>query len=104
MKSGIRGYPALDADRVREPALLARRSSAIIATPLIDVTTGGAVLIALYLVPAIIALVRDHHRKRSIIAIDVLLGWTMIGWIVALVIACRPRHPGPANAGASPAA
>ena len=44
----------------------------------------GAVL--LYFLPAIIA-----HNKRDFTAIflvDLLFGWTVIGWIIALVWAC----------------
>ncbi len=50
-------------------------------------------IILLYFLPAIIA-----HNKRDFTAIflvDLLFGWTVIGWIVALVWACsaeaRPR-------------
>jgi len=47
----------------------------------------------LYFVPAIIA-----HNKRDFAAIflvNLFLGWTVIGWIVALVWACaaETRHP-----------
>lgn len=43
-------------------------------------------MILLYFLPAIIA-----HNKRDFTAIflvDLLFGWTVIGWIVALVWAC----------------
>ncbi|QZT33716.1 superinfection immunity protein [Caldalkalibacillus thermarum TA2.A1] len=39
----------------------------------------------LYFVPAIVALVRKHHNKMAIIALNVLLGWTLLGWVGALV-------------------
>ena len=47
-----------------------------------------AYLVILYFLPSIVAVCR---RKRSDLAIGVLnlfLGWTLIGWVVALVWAC----------------
>ncbi|MGH9476966.1 MAG: superinfection immunity protein [Terriglobales bacterium] len=64
------------------------------------------VLASLYFLPAIVA-----YRKRNFTAIfllDALLGWTVIGWIIALIWACAdsdspPRVvviPAPAGGGA----
>jgi len=44
-------------------------------------------LIGLYLIPTIVALTRDHHNKGPIIVVNVFLGWTFIGWVVALAMA-----------------
>lgn len=41
--------------------------------------------LALYVLPAFVAYQRDHQSKGAILALDVLLGWTALGWIVALV-------------------
>ena len=51
-------------------------------------------LIAVYLLPTIIAEVRHHHQAGMVAAINVFLGWTLIGWVVALAIACSyvPRE------------
>jgi hypothetical protein len=38
-----------------------------------------------YLLPTWIALSRRHHNRGAIIALDVLLGWTVFGWFGALV-------------------
>lgn len=38
-----------------------------------------------YFLPAIIALVRGHHNGFAIFLTTLLLGWTVIGWIVALI-------------------
>jgi len=38
-----------------------------------------------YLLPSIIALKRDKHNKSAIIMLNVLLGWTLVGWVVAMV-------------------
>lgn len=42
---------------------------------------GGVV----YLLPAIVAHGRNHPQRGSIIILNVLLGWTIICWIVALI-------------------
>ena len=49
------------------------------------------------LIPTIIAVKRRHPDTAAIVAVNLLLGWTLIGWVVALVWSLR----GPA-AGASP--
>jgi hypothetical protein len=39
----------------------------------------------LYLVPAIIAASRAHHQAAAIVVLNIVLGWTALGWIGALV-------------------
>ena len=41
--------------------------------------------VAIYFLPSIIAGIRDHHNGASIAVLNLLLGWTFIGWVVALV-------------------
>ncbi|HHH9302141.1 TPA: superinfection immunity protein [Pseudomonas aeruginosa] len=43
---------------------------------------GGVVL---YFLPAIIAENRKHHNKGAITVLNLLLGWTFVGWVAALV-------------------
>lgn len=43
------------------------------------------VLIPLYLLPSIIVIVRRHPQRIAIIALNVLLGWSLLGWVGALV-------------------
>lgn len=45
-------------------------------------------VIALYFVPFIIGIVRRHPNLGPILIVTVLLGWTGIGWVVALAMAC----------------
>jgi hypothetical protein len=47
----------------------------------------GAFL-TLYELPAIVAYRKKHPRFLAILCLNILLGWTIIGWIVALVWAC----------------
>lgn len=44
--------------------------------------------VAIYFLPAIIATKRDHPNGVSIIVLNFFLGWTLIGWVAALVWAC----------------
>ena len=44
------------------------------------------IIIALiYFIPTIIALVRHHNYKLYVIGINIILGWTLIGWIACLI-------------------
>jgi hypothetical protein len=47
-----------------------------------------AVLTGFYLLPWAIAATRSKQNTGVIVLINVLLGWTFIGWIAALVMAC----------------
>lgn len=60
----------------------------------------------LYFVPAAIAAVRRHHNANAIFLLDLFLGWTFVGWVIALVwsvTAVQPR-PGAASLYARPSA
>jgi hypothetical protein len=53
-----------------------------------------------YFVPTWVAMHRRVPNTGSVMAIDVFLGWTIIGWAVALAMACRDvpaplMRPGP---------
>ena len=41
-----------------------------------------------YFVPSVVAVVREMPNKGSVIVVNVFLGWTFIGWVVALAMAC----------------
>jgi hypothetical protein len=42
-------------------------------------------LICLYFLPAIIASNIKHKNKDAIGVLNLLLGWTFIGWVIALI-------------------
>ncbi len=46
-----------------------------------------AVVGAIYFLPTIIAANRQHHNVGAIVVVNLLLGWTFIGWVVALAMA-----------------
>ena len=47
-----------------------------------------ALAAALYLLPAIVAYKRKHHNRLAILLLNILAGWSFIGWAVAMVWAC----------------
>ncbi|QQK77618.1 superinfection immunity protein [Salicibibacter cibarius] len=46
---------------------------------------GIAVAIGIYGIPTIIAFTRNHKNKTAILALNILLGWTFLGWVACLV-------------------
>lgn len=50
---------------------------------------------AAYFVPTFIARFRSHHNFVAIMMVNVLLGWTFLGWVVALVWAFTNPAPAP---------
>ena len=45
--------------------------------------------IGAYFTPLVVALARKVPNRGSVVVVNVLAGWTVIGWIVALAMACR---------------
>jgi len=56
----------------------------------------------LYFLPAYLA--RNHPNFTAILLLNLLAGWTFIGWIIALVWALSSQRPGQPAAPAQPAA
>lgn len=55
---------------------------------------GQTVLLVIYLAPSIMAFMDDEYprlstRNRVVLLVNVLLGWTGIGWLVALIVLVR---------------
>jgi hypothetical protein len=47
----------------------------------------------MYFPPSIIALARSKRDLTAIVVLNVFLGWTAIGWVVALVWALKTDIP-----------
>jgi hypothetical protein len=43
------------------------------------------VLLAIYFLPNFMAGFRKHHNGSAILVLNLFLGWTVLGWIVALI-------------------
>jgi Superinfection immunity protein len=48
-----------------------------------------AVLCVPYFIPAIIAFARNKKSRVAILALNFFLGWSIVGWVVALVWAVK---------------
>ncbi|MGD0643171.1 MAG: superinfection immunity protein [Roseiarcus sp.] len=46
---------------------------------------GGLLLLVFYFAPSIIALIRGHLSTAAIFVLNLILGWTFVGWIIALI-------------------
>jgi hypothetical protein len=52
----------------------------------------GLLLVAcLYFLPTIVAAARHVANDGSVAVINFFLGWTFIGWVVALAVAARSK-------------
>lgn len=50
---------------------------------------GGVIIVALvllYFLPSMLALAGGKRRKWKIIAVNVLAGWTVVGWIASMIM------------------
>ena len=55
-----------------------------------------AVVSAAYFMPTVVAVARSHHRRLAIAAVNVFIGWTIFGWLVAYYWALTPvEHAAP---------
>ncbi len=51
-------------------------------------------LIGLYALPTVVAYKKHKRNAGGICVVNMLLGWTFIGWVVALAwSACEDEHP-----------
>ena len=53
---------------------------------ILTLATGG------YLLPWAIAATRGKSNSGTIGWLTLLLGWTVVGWVIALVMACQPHR------------
>ena len=62
-----------------------RPASAVISI-IVAILTGG------YMLPWMIAALRGESNAWPIFWLNLLLGWTVVGWVIALVMACMPHQ------------
>ena len=46
--------------------------------------------ILLYPLPALIAYINRRKHARAIMLLNLSFGWTFLGWVLALILACMP--------------
>ena len=62
-------------------------------TPALLPLLGLPLFVAVYLAPTIVAAKRGHHHAAPIFVLNLLLGWTFLGWVASLVWAVMPVRP-----------
>ena len=48
--------------------------------------------LAVYFIPTIVAFVSQQENRVAIMVLDILLGWTLVGWVVSLVWAVKKNR------------
>jgi hypothetical protein len=83
-----------------EPVIIARSVESSSQADFVLAMLGVLAIAALYLLPAFIARHRKHPNVLSIVLLNVLLGWTLLGWVGALIWATSalPAEPTPKGA------
>lgn len=51
------------------------------------------VIVLVYFVPTVIAFTRGVSNSGSVFVLNLFLGWTLVGWVVALAMAARSTEP-----------
>ncbi len=52
---------------------------------LVGMIVGGLIGLAIYFVPTVVASLRNHRNVLAIAIVNLLFGWSCIGWVVALI-------------------
>jgi|SRR5262252_6603708 len=63
---------------------------------------GSAIFLPLYFIPAAVAFSWSHHNRVAILLLNIFLGWTIVGWVGALVWAATDPSPSNAPSAAQP--
>ncbi len=45
------------------------------------------IILAVYFTPWVVAWARQHPNRYAILCLNLFLGWTLVGWVVALSMA-----------------
>jgi hypothetical protein len=56
---------------------------------IIDYTLPVLLVLFFYNIPSLIAVARLHNNGRRIVAFNIVLGWTVIGWTWALALSLQ---------------
>jgi Superinfection immunity protein len=65
-----------------------------VAIDLVKTVVKALLITAAYALPALLAFYRRHGRAEAIAILNLLLGWTVVGWLAALAWALRSRTRG----------
>ena len=56
-----------------------------------------AMMLGFYLLPTLVAWLQQHHQLYAIAALNLLFGWTLLGWFGALIWAVARKEPPPSR-------
>lgn len=72
------------------------------ALPHIALVLIGLMVLLIYIYPTVAAIDHHHPQRWAIGLLNLLLGWTFLGWVAALVWAYyTPQSPPPQRSGAA---
>lgn len=60
---------------------------------MIDFTKSLLLALMFYMIPSVVAYARGHRSVLAIIAVNILLGWSFLGWIIAFVWSLSDSAP-----------
>jgi hypothetical protein len=69
--------------------------AAMAVVTLLGLVCVGFFSLIFYFIPTAIAVMRGHPNGAAIFILNLLLGWTFIGWVAALVWSFTAIHRGP---------
>ncbi len=58
---------------------------------------GGSLAAGLYLLPTVVVGLRRRPNPMPVVVVNVLLGWTLLGWVAALAMAVHTPAVGVAH-------
>ena len=91
-KTTVKYDTRTDAQKKADAEILA--TGGAIAGGSLFVCFGVIILVFVFsLLPGLIAALRGHHNTAAIFATAILLGWTGIGWVVALIWSFTSPEP-----------
>ena len=50
-------------------------------------------LLLAYFIPTIIAFTKNKDNKTTVLLLNIFIGWSFIGWVVALILALKQNPP-----------
>ena len=56
-----------------------------------------AIGLTVYIIPSAVAFKRGVVNKWSVLVVNLALGWTLLGWVIALAMAVRTQREVAAN-------
>lgn len=58
---------------------------------IVDYAINSLISLTIYMIPSINAYFRKHKQLKLIIVGNILFGWTIIGWVYALIWSFREK-------------